>query len=130
MRRVSPRNWAIVELTPLVDVVFLLVIFFLVAADATRLSHPPANLVAGPGEAAKGTGWDVVLTLGKDGVWRSRVDGPPLPDVGVDGIEPDARVLLRVDQVAPAEALTAMAGRLRRAGIGRVDLALGKDAPQ
>lgn len=130
MKQVTRRNWAVVELTPLVDVVFLLVIFFLVAADATRLSHPPASLVAGPGEAMQGTGWDVVLTLGSDGMWRTRIDGPPLLDAEPDGIEPDMRVLLRVDQAAPAKALTAIAEHLRQAGIERVDLALGKDVPK
>jgi biopolymer transport protein ExbD len=128
MRRVATRNWAVVELTPLVDVVFLLVIFFLVAADATRLSRPPANLVAGPGEASVGTEWDVVLTLGADGRWRTSVGGSPLSDDAPGSIEPDSRVLLRVDRSAPAVALTSMAEHLRVAGVHRVDLALGEDA--
>jgi biopolymer transport protein ExbD len=126
MRPKPARHWAVVELTPLVDVVFLLVIFFLVAADATRLSHPPANLVAGPGEAPQGTRWDVVLTLGVDGFWRTSMDAPPLRGSLPAGLNAEARVLLRVDKDAPGIALTAMAEQLRLVGAQRVNLALGE----
>jgi len=127
MRRAAARHWAVVELTPLVDVVFLLVIFFLVAADATRLSRPQVALVAGPGEARSGTAWDVVLTLGTDALWRTSVGGSPLVDGVPEGIESGTRVLLRVDRSAPAAVLTSMAEHLRRSGVHRVDLALGEE---
>jgi hypothetical protein len=116
-----------VEMTPLVDVVFLLVIFFLVAAEASRMARPPAALLGGPGEAPVGAQWDTMLTLGSDGLWRETAGGPALTDPSTLAIGPGAHVLLRVDRSAPGGALLSMTQALEGLGLDRVELALGRE---
>ena len=126
MRRRRRPSTAIVEMTPLIDVVFLLVVFFLVAADATRLARPQVDLVPGPGEAPLGPEWDMVLTLDASGVWRRSTGGVPVEPTAmqIDGAE---SVLLRVDAAAPGTALGEMTQALRLAGVEAVDLSLGPE---
>lgn len=126
MRRRSRRSLAFVEMTPLIDVVFLLIVFFLVTANATRVSRPTVDLVPGPGEAPVGPQWDIVLTLGVDGTWRERAGSPPF-DVEQRMFAADASVLLRAHQDASGVAFLALTDQLRLAGVHRVDLSLGPE---
>ena len=127
MKRRARRSLAVVEMTPLVDVVFLLVIFFLVAAEASRLARPPATLLGGPGEAPVGAKWDSMLTLGVDGQWRATTGGPAVTEPSTLGLGPGAHVLLRVDRAAPGAALLSMTQALQAMGLDRVELALGPE---
>ena len=129
MRRRSRRSLAVVEMTPLIDVVFLLVVFFLVAADATRVSRPAVVLVPGPGEAPVGPQWDLVLTLGVDGLWRERAGAGPF-DLGQRTFAADTTVLLRAHRDAAGASFLAMTDQLRQAGLHRVDLSLGPEVSQ
>ena len=113
-------------MTPLIDVVFLLIVFFLVTANATRVSRPTVDLVPGPGEATVGPQWDIVLTLGVDGTWRERAGSPPF-DVEQRMFAADASVLLRAHQDASGVAFLALTDQLRLAGVHRVDLSLGPE---
>lgn len=128
MKPLGSGRWSLVELTPLVDVVFLLIVFFLIAADASRLARPEADLVRGDQQARQNARWDAVLTLQADGAWRSSLDAPPLEDRAPDGLGAGSAVLLRVDRRADSAAMIRMASHLRSAGVERIDLALGQDA--
>ncbi|MCH2136477.1 MAG: biopolymer transporter ExbD [Phycisphaerales bacterium] len=126
--KVRPANrWAVVELTPLVDVVFLLIVFFLIAADASRVARPKADLVESRIDA-EGHVWDAVFTLQADGVWRSAIDGPPLQDPLASGVGAGSSVLLRIDSAAPSAAMGAMTSALREAGVEQVSLATRRGA--
>ncbi len=123
------RSLAVVELTPMIDVVFLLIVFFLVAADATRMSRPSVSLVDGPGEAPVGTHWDHVFTLQADGQWRSGREDEPVRPAQIM-LKATDRVLLRTDAAAPSGPLLELAGHLRGQGIDHVEFAVGAGVAQ
>jgi biopolymer transport protein ExbD len=113
-----------VELTPLIDVVFLLLTFFvfsivlMVRADTMDVSLP--ELVGGERATPGGT---VSVTVTLDGAIR--VNGEPtdlesLVTAARAALEtdPDARLILAIDEGAPAGALIRVAGELAQNGMG------------
>jgi biopolymer transport protein ExbD len=96
IRRMAESN---VDLTPMLDVVFILLIFFIVTStfaqeNALALEPPPTGGTTGPTQEA------MIIAIGESGVIK--VDGRPT-DIGsvranierVRAASPDARVLIQ-----------------------------------
>ena len=135
LTRPAPRRSAEAGLLPMINVVFLLLIFFLIAA---RLTPPEAFPVSLPDAAASGTMAEgrFTLLLGPRGdiafgatvgreaalaelvaerdIWCGRADCTSMP--------PD--LLIRADAMAPASVLPALLRDLGALGFGTASLAV------
>ena len=128
-----------VELTPLIDVVFLLLTFFvfalvlMVRVDAIDVNLPE---LTGAADAPSGTLVTVAVTKAGD----IRVDGEPttiddladaasraLESAGSANTEP--RLVLAIDAEAPAGTLIRVGGELARSGLGGFSLVGTEAAP-
>ncbi|HRP63147.1 MAG TPA: biopolymer transporter ExbD [Phycisphaerales bacterium] len=121
-----------IELTPMIDVVFLLIIFFMTTAQFARMTRAEVDLPREPGErqrAPEEAG--IVINILKDG---SIIVGDKI--VGVDQMielvrenmtgssgGPGAKVLVRADREADSVFLNQVMSRLRRAGVGNARIA-------
>jgi len=124
VRRTAPD--VRLEITPLIDVIFLLLTFFLfsivlmVRADVLDVRVP--ELSAGRSERAPAT---VTVVITADG--STIVDGEPTPIPGIvarvktrlEALDEGAPVLLAVDQGAPAGRLIEVADALTGGGVDR-----------
>lgn len=68
-----------VNLTPLIDVVFLLLIFFMVTTTFTRASNILINLPEANGEAANEVALRIEILIARNGTYA--VNGRQLPDL-------------------------------------------------
>lgn len=111
------------EMTPLIDVVFLLLTFFvfslvlMVRADVLEITLP--ELTAGQSGAQS-----ELLTLGIDSEGAVLLAGEPVDEsVLLDAVvaaraeRPDARLVIAVDESAPSRALLAVVDRLAAGGV-------------
>ena len=150
-RRVG-RLASSVELTPLIDVVFLLLIFFMVStsfadsSDSADGGAPAAQLgvelAAGGDEAETADGEPrIAVTIRASG--EIAVDGQPAAGDGSEALAaalaaaPDARVVIAADGAARHDAVVRVLGAAARAGgrdvrilTRRGDAALQDAAPQ
>ena len=122
-RRVAPF-----AMTPMVDVVLLLLIFFMFTSQFSQITRTPLDLPKEPGEGVEiDDSAAIVLDLDKNGqifVAAQPVDMDRL--VRMVEVEIERRggdvglvdVLIRADRNAPAEHLNTIARRLRALGIG------------
>jgi len=120
----APRRRRRPSLTPLIDVVFLLLVFFMLAA---RFGAERALPVL-PGGGA-GAGWDGpprLVTVGAEGL---ALNGVATPADRLAGAlrplmpAPDAPVVLRAEERVPLSRAVAVIERLNAAGIPTVVLA-------
>lgn len=128
-----PRPRAEASLLPMINVVFLLLIFFLIAARMT----PPEPFAVTPPDATAETAAEAeglfTLYLGPDGVpgYRDAVGEAALPALGAarddhcaatdcEAVPP--RLTLRADTAAPAAGLAALLPALGRLGFVDVEL--------
>lgn len=132
MRRSHPQRVLPIELTPMIDVVFLLIIFFMTTAQFARMTRAEIDLPREPGErqrAPEEAG--IVLNILKDG---SIIVGDKV--VGIDQMielvrehmtgssgGAGAKVLVRADREADSVFLNQVMSRLRRAGVGNARIA-------
>jgi biopolymer transport protein ExbD len=109
------------SLTPLIDVVFLLMVFFMLAARFGAERALPLM----PAEGG-GAGWQGPPRLVEVAAGDLRLNGRA---VALDGLAdalgplmpaPDAPVVLRPDEAAPVQALVEVMAVLRAAGITRL----------
>lgn len=132
-RRGNRRAKALISLTPLIDVVFILLVFFMLASSFLD--------------------WRIVAVEGgdplRDGAAAPGVEGAILVDIGADGglrlsgrtvaedallIElatllerrPEAEVILRPEAGVPVQALVNLIDRLTADGIGAVSIQRGR----
>ena len=144
LSRPAPRRSAEAGLLPMINVVFLLLIFFLIAA---RLTPPEAFPVTLPDATASGTSDNgaaaegrFTLQLGADGAVAYRTTQGLGPQIGVvlaalrsdhaawcstlncGSTPPD--LLIRADARAPARALPALMRAVAEMGFGTVSLAV------
>ena len=116
-----------VNLTPMIDVVFLMIVFFMLVAELTRAR---ALDLAPPREAGVRATEDGTLLIQVDAEGRRALAGERWyaldADDGLDaltarlvGLE---RVRLRADRGAPYEAPGAVLGAIREAGVSRVEV--------
>ncbi|MEM0984353.1 MAG: biopolymer transporter ExbD [Planctomycetota bacterium] len=132
--KLRPRRQDLrIEITPLIDVVFLLLTFFVFAlvltvrADLLDITLP----TFGGGRPAEGRA-AVTVELLTDG--SITAGGEPtslqeLPDLVSQLLEvdPDSALLVATDAAAPAERLLAVFGRLTEAGLGEFSI-IGRPA--
>lgn len=116
----SPRRVRRPSLTPLIDVVFLLLVFFMLAARfGTEMALPL-------GPAAGGGIWSGPPRLIEIGADAPRLNGVPVPlddlaeAMGRLTEAPDDPIVLRTGSGADAQALAAVLGLLRVAGHRRL----------
>ncbi|HET8729196.1 MAG TPA: biopolymer transporter ExbD [Alphaproteobacteria bacterium] len=126
MRFEAPRQRRrIISLTPLIDVVFILLVFFMLATsfdDWRSISLDP------PAAAARGTGMEgaVLVRIGDEGI---DVNGVPVAadalgrEVGtlITG-DPEARVLIQPASEVPLQRIVTVVDQLALAGITNVRL--------
>ena len=123
------RPEASIELTPLIDVVFLLLIFFMVSTSFVREARIAVDLPEAAGDALEGEG----LALAIDAAGGYAVNGRALADgevaTLVGALEslagPDGRphLLIAADANATHRAVVRAMDAARRAGIVSVDIA-------
>lgn len=126
------------NITPMIDIVFLLIIFFLATAQFAKFTRADVDLPKEPGEQEKqATDDGLVINLLADGtiiVAEEAVSIDQLRVVVREAIEQQrtrraegTRVLLRADQNARAEALNRVVTTLRELGVGLARLATEPD---
>jgi len=119
-RRERPEN-----VTPLINVVFLLLIFFMMAGQLSRTDpfplSPPDS--ASEREPAKQPATLYVAADGRIAVGGEGVSLDGLADAVAAAREDDsARLRLKADRGADAARVVAVMHRLREAGVERIDL--------
>ena len=124
-RFAAPRPARRPSLTPMIDVVFLLLVFFMLAARFGLEGAVPLALSA-PGQEADWSGPPRLIEVAPEGL---RLNGG---DVGMDALAdqlrplmptPDAPVVLRAVDGAPLQRLVAVIDALSQAGITSLLLA-------
>lgn len=121
-----------IPMTSLIDVVFLLLIFFLVATNfrpRERMHHVDLPK-AGGGEVRLPDADDLVLHVDRDGVIQiagEAFDAADLPPVlrAWREAHPERRVSIRGDEEVPYLRIMQVMGLCRQAGIRDVDLPVG-----
>ena len=131
-----------INLTPLIDVVFLLLIFFMVSTSFIKDSHLSINLPKADARAAPGASARVEISIAEDGSYA--VDGISLADkrpgtlrtalmsalVSGDASEKAQSLIISADAAAPHQAVvTAMdvAGHL---GLDRLSITVSNEQAQ
>ena len=124
------RPEASIELTPLIDVVFLLLIFFMVSTSFVRETRMAVDLPEAAGEARAAQSVPALLIDASGGY---ALDGRPLADGELatleDALRPVAersgapRLLIAADAAAAHRTVVRAMDAARRAGIAHVDIA-------
>lgn len=132
--RKQRRREANLEMTPLIDVVFLLLIFFLITTtfSKTREAEIPINLPkAVTGEKAT-SGEKVVLFVTKEGGVEVKGDAPLEGDsltdklAGLHERDPDMNIVLKGDQGASHGRVIEVLDQLKQTGFKKVNLVIAK----
>ena len=114
-------------LTPLIDVVFLLIIFFLVSTEFIDLSRKvrierPQSVASEESERVMKN----VLELGPEGrlfLNGAELSAAGLPE-GLRNIDPEKPLALRADKNAPYGTVMEILGICQRMGFGEIDAAV------
>ncbi len=127
----SRRARAELDITPLIDVLFMLIIFFVLTANFLQ-GRIEVDLPQG--EAASEIGESpLLLTVRKDGIvlWDGReAASGELASLAAEAASGKREVLLAGDKEAPYGAVARVLEILRREGLTSAGLALqGEDAP-
>ena len=127
--RNRPRRRARVSLTPLIDVVFILLVFFMLASSFTDWRGLRLTAAEPGGAAAPGMVGAMLVDVRPEGV---RLSGEPMaPDALVARLSirlearPDTRVLVRPAAGVAMQRVVDLLDRLSAAGIARLDLVGG-----
>lgn len=130
----SDRRMLFMELTPMIDVVFLLIIFFMTTAQFARMTRAEVDLPQERGEqdeAAQEAG--LIINIDRDGsiivnertvaideleqMVREAANAEPDQDPG------QMRLMIRADRNADTAVLNEVLSRLQRAGVGLTRIA-------
>lgn len=133
-RRSSRDRFRAIDITSMIDVVFLLIIFFMTTAQFARLTREEIDLPIEPGEQEKepeeagvvinltreGTLIVAGETVDLDGLERVvRAEIRQHPSLGERG----AKLMIRADRHADTRHLNAVIARLRGLGVGAARMA-------
>lgn len=115
------------SLTPLIDVVFLLLMFFMLASTFARFSVVEVSLAGARGTAQEIEARPVLLTVGADGALRLNGEAVVAGElkarlVGLAGGEPTS-VIVRPSAEASSQDIVTALERATGAGVGGVALA-------
>jgi biopolymer transport protein ExbD len=120
--RAPPRRLVEPDMTPMIDVTFLLLIFFLVTAQMAAQSRRGVHLPVQPGESRlESVAAGLVVVVEADGrvrVGDRGVDSAALQELARDAAAraPAVTPVIRADRSAPAAALNAVTEALRQGG--------------
>lgn len=106
-----------IDLTPLIDVVFMLLLFFILAATFSQPVLQVALPAASTAAAADDDPARLVLAIDAEGLLHH--GAAPIAIEAVSGLltsHPDGAVELRVDRAAPFDAFIGVMDRLRAQG--------------
>lgn len=123
------------DLTPMIDVVLLLIIFFMMTAQFAASEGANVNLPEQPGHMGEqSTGASMVVDIDRTGqfsLWGSPISNDGLINAAIlanpAGSKSQTRVLLRADKDCPATVLQNIAAQLSQVGIRAVSLATQSD---
>lgn len=126
MRLAGPRRQdASFDLTPMIDVVLLLIIFFMLSSRFADTTLTQYDLPTEEGEATDSTAWRLVIELDRDG--RMLVGGRPLaldevasmvrdlPALAEDGAS--SGIVIHADRSCSARHLNRLAATLTSSGV-------------
>ena len=115
------------DLTPMIDVILLLIVFFMLSAQFSRSEQLPLELPAESGERTAGEERpsEIIIDLDKSGGLFVRGQPATLPElaglIGVSAAASDASrmpsVIVRADRRCKAEHLNTLASELVRLGL-------------
>jgi len=133
----APPEEASFDLTPMIDVILLLIVFFMLTAQFTRSDQSALNLPAEKGDHAR-VEEPAVLIIELSRTGRATLLGVEVaPDAvasvvgqhaATPGAAPAVDVLIRADRDCPSSALNALCASLASAGLRSVKLATSNDA--
>ncbi len=132
-RKKSEDTDSIVEMTPMIDIVFLLIIFFMVAAQFAQQARLEMQLPQERGESLKDSqSTGLVINIRKDGAIILDVDSPPITIDALDEkiklaisskTAPWESLLIRADQNASSTTLNEVFRLLNKHGLSATRLA-------
>lgn len=135
MRRIRHRPTRGFDLTPMIDVVLQLIIFFMFTSQFGQISRTPVDLPVEPGEGAAEAHPSLVVDITEAGAYV--VDAKPLTfdrvvalvenEIARSGGAQRVVVLVRPDRHATAAALNRLAEELARRGVRRWSMATRAD---
>lgn len=128
-RRQHKGSIALFDMTPMIDVVLQLIIFFMYTSSFAQMSRTPIDLPEEPGDKAERLAPETV-TIDIDARGQLLVEGEPLSldeiarfvQLEIDSApdDPDAvGVLIRPDRSLPSGAVNRIAQRLTELGVRR-----------
>lgn len=118
------RSGADIDITPLIDILFMLIIFFVLATSFVQ-GRLRVDLPQGEGDPGK-PGGAVLVTLREDGelLWGDEPIASPDLFRRLGMASPDEELLLAADRGVPYGRVAELLDGMRRAGRERVGLAL------
>lgn len=121
------------DMTPMIDVVFQLIIFFLYTSQFTRLTRTPLDLPEQPGDALEVVEpANITIDIDRDGSYLIEREVRTLSQiqelVSFEQVAGPVRVLVRADRSLPAASLNRLASMLSDAGIAGWELGTAKPA--
>ncbi|EIC19408.1 ExbD/TolR family protein [Thiorhodovibrio frisius] len=131
LRLARPARRAAIGLTPLIDVVFILLLFFMLASNLQREQALPLRLAAPEPESALETRVDETQTarVQVDEAGEFRLNGQPISAVALApalarqlALEPSLQVLLIPASGVSLQQLVAVLDQLAAAGVSGVTL--------
>jgi len=128
LRPRQKRSDLIVDLTPMIDVVFLMLIFFMVSTSFTANNSIKLDLPQSKAQAANKEEKQVVISIKADGqlyVQDERVKDADLRRriLNISKGDPNMRVVIRADADARHKRLVYTLDTIRELGMGKVGIA-------
>lgn len=128
LRPRQKRSDLIVDLTPMIDVVFLMLIFFMVSTSFTANNSIKMDLPQSKAQAANKEEKQVVISIKADGqlyVQDERVKDADLRRriLNITKGDPNMRVVIRADAEARHKRLVYTLDTIRELGMGKVGIA-------
>ena len=125
------------DLTPMIDVVMLLIVFFMLTAQFAQTMLGPVDLPREKGDSAENRNSRVTIDLLLNG--ELKLDSEPMPrerllqlialDLRRAGAAAELEVVVRADRAAPAAHLNLLAGDLAKLGVRHWKLATSGGTP-
>jgi biopolymer transport protein ExbD len=128
------REEASLEMTPLIDVVFLLLIFFLITTTFSKSqeAHIPINLPTAVTGEKTTSGEKVVLFITEDGTVELKGDEPLRGETIEEQLsdlhqrKPESSVVLKGDENASHGKVIEVLDRIKETGFKKVDLVISR----
>lgn len=126
------------DMTPMIDVVFQLIIFFMFTSQFTQMSRTRMDLPRHKGEVEEASPASLVIDVTKSGGMFIDAEAATPERVlsAVKSVSADVaregralQVLVRADRECPAQHINSLAATLRAAGVDRWKLATAGEGP-